>query len=358
MLSLSRVLVGAALISSCFFGAPVQAQVQLPTPSSFGVNLAGAEFGADKLPGVAGHEYTWPSNAELDYLRDKGCRLIRLPFLWERLQPQLGAPLDEPKTRELEEVLKQCNARGIRVVLDCHSYARYRGQIIGTPEVSVQQFADFYRQLGLRLKDQPAMWAFGLMNEPHDMGDATRWPKAAQAATNAVRASGAKQWIFVGGDAWSGAWTWRQNNENLDIADPLGRVVYEAHQYFDKDGSGTYAHSYDEDKTSSTIGSERLAPFTSWLRDKKKRGFIGEFGAPNTDRRYHALLRDFVSAMRRENLGGTYWAGGAWWGDYKLTIEPTDDFQTDRPSMKILAPLFDGASAAREGEGKMGRVGE
>ncbi len=336
-----RVLLGVALVGSAL-GSPVRAQTRIPTPSSFGVNLAGAEFGGDKLPGVAFKDYTWPSNGELDYLHVKGCRLIRLPMLWERLQPQLGAPLDEPKARELDAVLRECAARDIRVLLDCHSYARYHGQIIGTPGVSVQQFADFWRQLALRLRNQPALWAFGLMNEPHDMGDATRWPKAAQAATDAIRGTGAKQWVFVGGDGWSGAWSWRQNNESLDIRDPLGRVVYEAHQYFDSDSSGTYAHSYDEDKTTPTIGSERLTPFVAWLRDKKKRGFIGEFGAPNNDRRYNVVLRDFVAVMRREGIGGTYWAGGAWWGDYKLSIEPMDDFQTDRPTMKILAPLFDG----------------
>ena len=89
---------------------------------------------------------------------------------------------------------------------------------------------------------------------------------------------------------------------------------------------------------------ERLKPFADWLREKKKRGFVGEFGAPNNDRRYNVVLRDFVSAMKRNQIGGTYWAGGAWWGDYKLSIEPLDDFQTDRPSMQVLAPLFDGAS--------------
>lgn len=337
--------------------ASVFAQTQIPTPSSFGVNLAGAEFAADKLPGTAGKEYTWPSNAELDYLRSKGCRLIRLPMLWERLQPQLGAPLDEPKTRELEEVLKQCAARDVRVLLDCHSYGRYRGQIIGTPEVSVEQFADFYRQLAFRLKDQPGVWAFGLMNEPHDMGDATRWPKAAQAATDAIRATGAKQWIFVGGDSWSGAHSWRQDNENLDIRDPQDRVVYEAHQYFDRDSSGTYKGSFEDEQATPTIGSERLKPFADWLREKHKRGFVGEFGAPNNDRKWNPVLRDFVSAMKREQIGGTYWAGGAWWGDYKLSIEPMDDFQTDRPSMKVLAPLFDGAPKTRAGQGKKGRGG-
>ena len=235
--------------------ASVHAQTLPPTPASFGVNMACGGFAADKLPGTAFKDYTWPSGAELDYLRDKGCRLIRLSFLWERLQPKLGEPLDDGHAREMEAVLKDCNAHSIGVLLDCHSYARYRGQIIGTPEASVAQFVDFYKQLALRFKDRPGVWAFGLMNEPHDMGDASRWPLAAQAASDAIRATGAKQWIFVGGDGWSGAHSWRQNNENLDIHDAQNRIVYEAHEYFDKDSSGTYSHSYDEDQTTPTTGS-------------------------------------------------------------------------------------------------------
>ncbi|BCM92738.1 endoglucanase [Abditibacteriota bacterium] len=343
--SSARFLFGAATITSALFDASGYAQAQTPpTPASFGVNMAGADFGGDKLPGVVYKDYTWPSGKELDYFRDKGCRLIRLPMLWERLQPQLGAALDEGKMQELEGVLHDCADHHIGVLLDCHSYARYRGQIIGTEGVSVENFADFWGQLATRLAKQPAMWAFGLMNEPHDMGDGARWPRAAQAATDAIRATGAKQWVFVGGDGWSGAHSWRQNNENLDIHDAQDRIVYEAHQYFDADNSGSYKHSYDEDKTTADIGSQRLAPFAAWLREKKRRGFIGEFGAPNNDRRWHVVLQDFVDAMHKEGVGGTYWAGGAWWGDYPLTIEPMDDFQTDRPAMKILAPLFDGAT--------------
>ena len=340
--STARALFGAAIVSSAFWGALAQAQeTTLPTPAGFGVNLAGAEFGGDKLPGVPYRDYTWPSGAELDYLRDKGCRLIRLPILWERMQPKLDEPLDEDKMRELEGVMKACAEHRIGILLDCHSYGRYRGQIIGTGGVSIENFADFWGKIATRLGKQPAMWGYGLMNEPHDMEDATRWPRAAQAATDAIRATGARQWVFVAGDGWSGAHSWRQNNENLDVRDAQDHVVYEAHQYFDADNSGSYKHSYEEEKATATIGSERLAPFAAWLREKKRRGFIGEFGAPNNDRRWHGVLQDFVSAMQKEGIGGTYWAGGAWWGEYPLTVEPLDDFQTDRPAMKILAPLFD-----------------
>ena len=35
-------------------------------------------------------------------------------------------------------------------------------------------------------------------------------------------------------------------------------------------------------------------------------------------------------------MPGCYWAGGPWWGEYRLSIEPRNGI--DRPQMKILAP--------------------
>ena len=51
-----------------------------------GVNLSGAEFGQNILPGTYGTQYTYPTTAEVDYYKGKGMNMIRLPFRWERLQ--------------------------------------------------------------------------------------------------------------------------------------------------------------------------------------------------------------------------------------------------------------------------------
>ena len=52
-----------------------------------GVNLAGAEFGTpNHVPGVFGTDYIYPTHTEIDYYAAKGMSVVRLPFLWERLQ--------------------------------------------------------------------------------------------------------------------------------------------------------------------------------------------------------------------------------------------------------------------------------
>jgi endoglucanase len=59
--------------------------------------------------------------------------------------------------------------------------------IIGSARVPYGAFADLWSKLAAEVKDEPGVYAYGLMNEPHDMEDSTRWPRAAQAAVDAIR---------------------------------------------------------------------------------------------------------------------------------------------------------------------------
>jgi endoglucanase len=142
--------------------------------------------------------------------------------------------------------------------------------------------------------------------------------------------------ILVGGYAWEGAWTWSQNNASLNINDPSNHLLYAAHQYFDKDGTGTYANSYDADGTYPTIGVDRLQPFLTWLAAHNARGIITEYGVPNNDPRWETVLDNFMAALSGSSniQGGTYWSSGPWWGTYPLSVEPAGS--ATAPQMAIL----------------------
>ena len=63
-----------------------------------GVNLAGAEFGS-AVPGTINVDYAWPSNAELDYFRNRGMNVVRVPFLWESpKRARFSAPAQRPQS--------------------------------------------------------------------------------------------------------------------------------------------------------------------------------------------------------------------------------------------------------------------
>ncbi len=314
---------------------PSPAPSATPTPTTTflrGVDLAGAEFGSNTLPGTVDQNYTYPTASELDYYRSKGLNLIRLPFRWERLQRELYAPLDANDLGRIDTFVAAARARNMYVILDPHNYARYHGQLIGTSAVPNAAFADFWGRVAAHYQGETAIWAYGLMNEPHDTGGL--WPAAAQAGVDGIRAYDPTHTILVPGDGWSGAAHWADANTDLAVNDPAANLIYEAHQYFDSDGSGTYRQAYDQDGAYPSIGADRLKPFTDWLIARNARGFIGEFGVPDNDPRWLVVLDQFLTAMDNAGLSGTYWAGGPWWGNDPLAIEPRSG--QDRPQLPIL----------------------
>lgn len=297
-----------------------------------GVNLSGAEFGAQNVPGTYGKDYTYPTPQELDYFKSKGMQVIRLPFLWERMQPQLGGPLDPVELARMDTFVAECRQRGLQVILDAHDYGRYKGQLIGSAAVPDSAFQDFWAKLAQHYANEPAIYAYDLCNEPHDTGGL--WAAAAQSGDDGVRQYDRNHLVMVEGDGWAGAWTWAENNPNLNVQDPTGKLMYEAHQYFDKDGSGTYQQSYDASGAYPTIGVDRLKPFVQWLQQRHAQGFIGEYGVPDNDPRWNTVLDDTLTYMDQQHLGGTYWAGGPWWGNYALGVDPRNG--QDRPQMAVL----------------------
>lgn len=46
---------------------------------------------------------------------------------------------------------------------------------------------------------------------------------------------------------WSGVQGWTEQHPDAWIPDPSKKIRYEAHHYFDRDHSGAYAHTYEEE---------------------------------------------------------------------------------------------------------------
>jgi endoglucanase len=320
-----------------------------------GVNLAGAEFGDHTLPGNYNQHYTYPTKAEVDYFTGKGMNIFRLPFRWERLQHSAYANLNSTELSRIKSFVDYASSKGAAIILDPHNYARYYGKIIGSEDLPVEAFADFWEKLAMQFKNNPSV-IFGLMNEPHSMATEL-WLKGANAAIAAIRSTGAENLILVPGNGWSGAHSWTQNwygtpngTVMLNIVDSLDNYAYEVHQYLDSNSSGT-----SETCVSVNTGADRLKTFTAWLRTHKKRGFLGEFGVAANETCMEALDK-MLKYMNDNNdvwLGWTWWAAGPWWGEYKFTVEPKNGL--DRPQMAILekyANLTTGAKKLSDQSGQ------
>lgn len=312
--------------------------------AGFGVNLAGAEFGAlepgfsNSNLGVDGRDYFFPSHDVLAYYVDQGIRLVRLPVSWERLQPELGSALDSGYLGRIVECLDRAALLGCSVVLDIHNYGRYRLQsgrdvrelVVAARPANKGEFdhsflVDLWMRLSKKVRSHPAIAAYGLMNEPHDMGGAD-WHATSDQVVRALRIAGDDNWIWVAGDGWSSAEKWdRYNPASPWINDTINRTAYEAHVYFDSDGSGTYVKSFDQeaqiDRFAGQRGRERLQPFLNWCERYGVVGVIGEFGVPWGDPGWLPVLDEFLSEVRRRNIKACAWAGGRYWGDYTLSLE-------------------------------------
>ncbi|MEO7718638.1 MAG: glycoside hydrolase family 5 protein [Capsulimonas sp.] len=321
------------------YAAPVFPKDTGARPLSFtGVNLAGGEFGDVKpgTPPIYGQKFIYPSATEFDYFAGKGVNIIRLPFHWEVLQPEMNKPLDPTELARLQSVVQSANDHHLTVILDPHNYARYYGKVIGTPDVPAEAFADFWSRLSTNFQHNPRVW-FGLMNEPHDM-PTSQWLGAANAAIAAIRKTGANNLILVPGNNWTGAHSWvgdgadANGNVMLGVKDPAKHYAFEVHQYLDSDNSGTH-----KEVVSQTIGVERLRTFTEWCRQHHVRGFLGEVAvAENSDGK--AAIENMLVDMEKNRdvwVGYTWWAAGPWWGEYMFSLEAKGG--VDRPQMGYLS---------------------
>ena len=324
---------------------PACADLRAEPVVGLGVNLAGAEFGmeapgySNRQPGEHGQAYLFPSGDTMRWFAQQGVRILRLPLSWERLQPEPGGPLEPTYAERVMEQLDQAQVLGARLVLDLHAYGRYRLEAQGRVHELIvgaamdaerglqdEHLADLWLRLARRVHDHPALLAYGLMNEPHDMGGAN-WHRTSAAVVRALREAGDRNWIWVSGDGWSKAGEWTRHNPARPwVEDPLERTAYEAHLYFDADASGRYAVPFEAelaaDPSAAARGRARLAPFLDWCEAGGVRGVIGEFGVPWYDAGWLPVLEDFLDEVRSAGVTAVAWAGGDWWGDYPLSLQP------------------------------------
>lgn len=232
------------------------------SPRLRGINVAGPEFASpvdertsafsNEQPGVPGTDYVYPSRATLEGLAARGIGFVRLPVRWERLQPHLGQTLDAAESARLTACLERVRAAGLRVVLDVHNYGAYyladggvgARRAIGSAQVGVADFADLWRRLSSLLAGNPTVLAYGLMNEPTGMAGPGVWERASRAAVAAIRGNGDPGRVLVQSYGWGGVRQFaRLHRDGPWIADR--GVWYEAHQYFDADGSARYVAPFD-----------------------------------------------------------------------------------------------------------------
>ena len=362
----------AAAMAVSFIIITGRAAAQQPAPVYMrGVNVSQAEWGdpldlTDYGPGY----YSYATAATFNYFAARGLPFVRLLVKWERLQPTLGGGLDATQLGYLQQDVADAKAAGVLVSIVPHNEARYATSesqvanydsdacIVDNPcpgssiNVTSDDLVDFWVKMSNVFKDEPAVAAYDLTNEPHDMGknssgQAVNWGQIAQKVLTAIRANGDNKTIMIPGNGWSNATYWTTYNGSTPfVTDPANNYYYEAHLYFDSDFSGSYAKTYDQELAANpnlaTVGADRLAPFVQWCATQRVPCYLGEYGIPSNDTRWLTVLNNFLVALDTAGMPGTYWAAGELWANVPgcscslLSVQPANNFTTDAEQLPTL----------------------
>ncbi|OJH40725.1 hypothetical protein BON30_07215 [Cystobacter ferrugineus] len=143
-----------------------------------GINIMDLGNAGGVLPGVLGTHYPKPTLAGMQRLKSRGLDVVRIPFLWERIQPVLNGGLNTTYLGYLLETLQHANSAGLGVIVDMHNYARYTSggveRPFGSPGAPTKaQYADAWRRIASAIRSNPAaynaLYAYDIMNEPYSL---------------------------------------------------------------------------------------------------------------------------------------------------------------------------------------------
>jgi len=205
-------------------------------------------------PGTYGQTYVYPDRADFAYLRSRGLNLTRIPFRWERVQPQLTKPLNSVELDRFRKCFDDAAAVGMRIIPNIHnSKGRYifsagNEGILGSTAVPISAYKDLWVRLAAAWNGHPAIAGYDIMNEPSFLpGGIPTWEQASQAAVDGIRSLGAQKRIWVCGYNTRAGYS---NNLFCFVANhPRAwitgtNVGYTCHVYY---GPGTgYKLTYDE----------------------------------------------------------------------------------------------------------------
>jgi endoglucanase len=291
----------AASFATGLGGAASPALAAASSPASrlrVGVNLAGAEFR------TIGGRWKWPGITNVKYYLSQGFNIFRIPFKWDRLQPDLGGALDEEAMRGLDEIVRTITAAGAVAMLDSHDYGRRADVVIGTSgsPVNGAAFANFWGRLANRYRRDHLVW-YNLMNEPHDQ-DAMLNLAVQNAACASIRRAGVRSKVLFSGTGWTDAGTWvKRGNARvmLGAVDPANNYGFDVHQYLGEANLGKPLKAFPG------IGGRVLAEVYNWGKVNKKKVLLGEFSINREPQSMHE-----VELMLQYKLSGPdRWCGEA-----------------------------------------------
>ena len=151
--------------------------------------LVGRGFTAEQIDALfESYQDNWITEYDLDIIADMGCNVVRVPFWYRNFMSDdqgtwLDSDFDEiPGFRRLDWVISEAAERGMYVILDMHgvpggqSFNHSTGGIginkIYSDEGCRAAMEKLWVAIAERYKDNTAVAAYDIMNEPHNNDEA------------------------------------------------------------------------------------------------------------------------------------------------------------------------------------------
>lgn len=284
---------------------PTQTTGELPL---IGVNMGMLSNNAGTVPGTAGHDYRLFIKELLQARKKAGMGLIRMPIAWSRFQQSAGQSFGIASTKYPEEIkasLDMCAEVGIKVLVDLHSSMRLNGTVMPGSAL-----ADFWVKFDTMYGSHPAIWAYGIANEPYSMTNQEVFDRHQTVITTLRKQT--NKLLLISGNQYSTARDWETYGKHLfNLVDPANNLMFEGHGYLNNSGI------YDETTKMIAVAEgdyiAKFEPMYNICKAAGKKMFIGEFGLVKDNASTIKAGIALMKWMVEKNIPGTYWADGMGW---------------------------------------------
>jgi aryl-phospho-beta-D-glucosidase BglC (GH1 family) len=227
----------------------------------------------------------------------------------------------------MDEIIRYAGEIGLVIVLDCHSRepdGYMNEKLWYTNITSEQQWIDDWVMIANRYKNNPAVTAFDLNNEPHAKskdGGATwgtddikfNWNIAAQKCGNAILAANPNVLIIIEGvEQFDTTMYWWGGNlcgvkKNPIVLSKPEKLVYSPHEY----GPEVFQQPwFDDPGFPQNMESIWNSAFGFIIKEKIAPLFVGEFGIKDSkshDGKAGTWFTTFIKYMADNCLSWTFW---------------------------------------------------
>lgn len=280
-------------------------------------------------------QYVWRTQRYTPFtyaqIAANGFNVVRLAFNANQIQDVPLGSLHAPYVTIIRDNLNWAHENGLKVILDLHDFGRrvvssveYR---YGDPQLPVSTLADLWTKLVAEFDTHPAVIAYDVMNECHDMPNQAS-PSTYKTCTvaqihqqciDAIRATGSTKIISLAPDNWGNipnffaAWSYG-SNPDVWWTDPLNNVWFTVHTYFNWINSGIY-QGQDRFLNQPTGNNSTWIPHRAnllrtlhaWTAPRGIPIYIGEYNVHGDDGPYLNALEQMFTVANEIGAHMTYW---------------------------------------------------